>query len=168
VDSASLLLDYFDCININYCHNQSFHANETSFDLVQKFAAEIYGIDMTYPSRAEYSKYSVGPLLNWMNSQMKNAISSPDLLKDWKRFYLTLGHDTGPMLPLLSALNVWDGKWTPYSSRIIFELYRDPNHDEFFIRMLYNEQEMQIPGCSGTICKYAEWIQLTQPMISTK
>jgi hypothetical protein len=33
------------------------------------------------------------------------------------------GHDT-TLMPILSGFGVWDGKWAPYASYVIFEIYQ--------------------------------------------
>ncbi|KAG5455668.1 MAG: histidine phosphatase superfamily, partial [Olpidium bornovanus] len=60
----------------------------------------------------------------------------------------------------------------PYSSNIVVELWRDPagagepgGYDEFFIRILYNGEIVEVPWCDLNACP-VEWVwQYTKPLI---
>ena len=57
---------------------------------------------------------------------------------DTERFILYSGHDH-TVSPLVTALGVHDGKWPPFASRVVFELYSlSDSSSEHFIRVLYN------------------------------
>ena len=82
------------------------------------------------------------------------------------------GHDTGPMMPLLAAFNVWDGIWTPYASLISWELYSKNNTrklstQDYVIRFVYNGQVMQVPGCSDELCNLDEFLSVAESLVPT-
>ncbi|XP_059177214.1 2-phosphoxylose phosphatase 1-like isoform X2 [Physella acuta] len=52
-------------------------------------------------------------------------------------FHLYSGHDT-TVSPLISALELEDGVWPGYASRIVFELYKKQSTGEHVIRILQN------------------------------
>eukprot|EP01027_Heterolobosea_sp_BB2_P017065 GEZU01024206.1.p1 GENE.GEZU01024206.1~~GEZU01024206.1.p1 ORF type:complete len:135 (-),score=22.92 GEZU01024206.1:8-412(-) len=75
------------------------------------------------------------------------------------KFALYLGHDT-TVGPFLSALQIPYSEWPAYNSNIMTELYEDNNNKSedaatsagvrHFVRILYNGQPVQIPGCNSS------------------
>jgi len=62
------------------------------------------------------------------------------------------GHDA-TLMALTRALDIDDGLWPPYASRLIFELYKRQFDDSFFIRVIFNgkDKTRQLRFChSGT------------------
>lgn len=57
---------------------------------------------------------------------------------DFTRFSFSFGHDSN-ILSLMSNLGVRQKTWSPYASRIVFELWQDKTkEDSFFVRVLFN------------------------------
>jgi lysophosphatidic acid phosphatase type 6 len=80
--------------------------------------------------------------------------------------YIVMGHDTGPMMPLLSALQIWDGRWPSYASKIVFEMYENRlNGGSFAVRVIYDGQIMLVPGCSSTLCDWNEFDNVLQALL---
>ena len=46
------------------------------------------------------------------------------------RFFLYSGHDLGPVMPILSALNIWGGNWATYAAMINVELFDLPGQSQ--------------------------------------
>ena len=65
------------------------------------------------------------------------------------KFVIHSGHDT-TIIPLLSAMGVFDGEWPPYASHIFFELWR--NHNSYAIRIVYNGNALKLPVCGDVMC----------------
>jgi len=66
---------------------------------------------------------------------------------DCEKLKLYSGHDT-TLIPLLCAMDVYDGRWPPFAAHVIFELYKHKEEpDRKFVRILYNDVEQLIPGC---------------------
>lgn len=60
-------------------------------------------------------------------------------------FRLYSGHDTGPIIPFLSAFGVWDGVWPTYASMITLELHQfQANTSKYAVRMTYNGDVMKV------------------------
>jgi lysosomal acid phosphatase len=158
LDPMDIPSKVFDCVNTNYCHGLPTNVSQNTFDLINQVAPLVWNVVLNYPDRFSAAKTNIGPLLSAIRNEMKKAIASPDIVNDYKRFYLILGHDTGPMLTLLNGLGVFKGNWPPYAARIIFELYEKPNESaqnpDFFVRMVYNEEEQKIPGCPSVLCPW--------------
>ena len=68
-----------------------------------------------------------------------------DLQEKERRLHLYAGHDT-VVAPLLSALGIFDGKWPPLASRIVFEL-----REGGALRILFNGRDV-----SGEVCGSSE------------
>ena len=82
------------------------------------------------------------------------------------RFLLFSGHDT-TIDSLAVALNISDGLWPRYASRIIIELYSSAPYNsdqrDFFVRVLYDGRDMthKVGGCSqlapDNLCRLADF-----------
>lgn len=82
------------------------------------------------------------PLLHQVASRMLNVTRGITTAK----LLLYSGHDT-TVTPLAIALGVYDGRWPPYASRLIFELYgrgrggHSDADDVYFMRVLFNGED---------------------------
>ncbi|RUS72500.1 hypothetical protein EGW08_019728 [Elysia chlorotica] len=56
-------------------------------------------------------------------------------------FYST--HDSS-LMALMAALGIWRNKWPPFGSDLRFELYRDVDSCNYYVRILYNDKEERI------------------------
>jgi len=75
------------------------------------------------------------------------------------------GHDT-TVGPVLVALDVFDDKWPPIASNLILELLEEKqNPQNRYVRLIYNDRVLQIPGCNGTLCPYATFRQKVKELI---
>ena len=94
---------------------------------------------------------------------------------DYPKFVLYSGHDT-TIMPFLAALGTqemfpganwfYDGKWVPYASMILLELWAidaagGDGKREFAVRMLFQGKEVHIPGCYAALCPVSEFMKLT-------
>lgn len=79
----------------------------------------------------------------------------PELEKSVKKFVLLSAHDT-TVAATLSALQVFDGKYPPYNSSLIWEIYREGESD-MTIRVEYNGKPLIIPGCSSEYCNLRDY-----------
>lgn len=86
-------------------------------------------------------------------------------------FALFSGHDT-TVLPFIMAYNAWeDGLWPAYASLIRIELLKGKNISRFaktkgpsgdLIRMYYNDQLLNIPGCGSQTCPYEKFKAISE------
>ena len=71
-------------------------------------------------------------------------------------FHLFSGHDS-TVEPIAAAINISDGHWPRYASRIVFELYSTMKKKEkvMLIRVLYDGEVTthRLPGCSENMYK---------------
>ncbi|KAI9345447.1 histidine phosphatase superfamily [Pilaira anomala] len=67
--------------------------------------------------------------------------------KDKLKLAVYSGHDT-TVAPMLIILNVFDERWPPFGSAILFELFKEKQGQEHYVRVKYNETTVQIPTCS--------------------
>lgn len=77
-----------------------------------------------------------------------------------KKFVLYSAHDT-TVAATLAALRVFDGKYPPYNSTLIWELYKFSN-GSLFVRIEYNNQPLVLPGCLSADCPIVNYIASTE------
>ncbi|XP_032225505.1 2-phosphoxylose phosphatase 1 isoform X2 [Nematostella vectensis] len=75
------------------------------------------------------------------------------------KFALYSGHDSS-ITPALIALGIFNGKWIPYASRLVFELWRDKTVDSdktslkgWYVRVLFNGEAVteRASFCKGEV-----------------
>lgn len=114
----------------------------------------------------ETNRLRAGLVLNTVREFMAMAVMReehqlPDSLKQGaKKFVLLSAHDT-TIAATLSALRVFDNKYPPYNSTVIWELYKASN-GTYFVRVEFNGQKLLLPDCPSTDCPTHEY------MVSTK
>lgn len=70
-----------------------------------------------------------------------------------KKLLLYSGHDS-TLVPLLCALECYDGVWPPYASFLSLEIAQDRASGERFVRALYNDREVHMLGQPGPWCAF--------------
>lgn len=160
--SDIVLGDMFDCFQASMCHLLPLPSGVT-FDLYKRVIHDVeYMFQQMYnfPNRIDFCRVNVGFLLAEIFNRFQLAVARRTPLK----FLLYSGHDT-TLMPILSGFGVWDGKWAPYASYIIFELYRQGS--DHYVRMVWNSKEMTIPQCGGPMCPYAKFVSVMKQLIIT-
>ncbi len=69
-------------------------------------------------------------------------------------------------MPLLSAFDIWNGTWAPYAAMMNIELLDMPTSTTPVVRLVYNGQVMQIPGCATTLCTWKEFQNVMNGIVS--
>lgn len=46
-------------------------------------------------------------------------------------------------------LNGFDERWPPFGSAILFELFKQKDSKQHFVRVRYNEKTLELPGCAS-------------------
>lgn len=155
-----------DCTTTHICHDQAVPdvLTSTMQKDIHKEVTSHYDI-----IAAATRKYAGGPLVGTLLDRLKSVISGsvPQKLD------LYSGHDTGPILPLLHAFNVSDGRWPPYASTIVFELYESAKDDkaakkENMVRMVYNGKILRIPGCDSALCPWSKFESIAAAVVPSK
>jgi len=54
-----------------------------------------------------------------------------------------------------------------YASTLIIELYQDNQSGGAAVRIIYNQQELTIPGCGGVLCDWNTFTNITMSLVST-
>ena len=122
-----------------------------------------YKVMYSVPDPQTYARAGIGFLLSEMVDVMldvvHNSTTSP-------QYQMTLwsGHDT-TLVPILAALNQWDGIWAMYASQMQWEIYRDPFSSEYYLRVIYNGKELSLPGCPSTLCPWAAAYEFLQKVL---
>jgi len=109
----------------------------------------------------EISKLGIGRFLGEIVTHMDQKISGKSDLK----LIVYSGHDTS-VGPLLLALEVFDNKWPPIASNLIFELFREKKDPKnYFVRMIYNDKVIQLPNCNSSLCPLKEFKEKANQVI---
>jgi hypothetical protein len=110
-----------DCIMTQVCNDRPLPPDVSFFTLqiireLVKHATWQRTFHYLYQN-ASYSKLAMGPM--W--AELMDALQTTPCTHHHVRLYS--GHDD-TLMPLLATLGgtVWDGKWTPYASMLIFEV----------------------------------------------
>jgi len=72
------------------------------------------------------------------------------------KWILYSAHDT-TIAFLLSAMKIFQqaNYWPPYAAHLLLELWQRPSDHSYFVRVIYNDIEMLLPGCSSPYCSFA-------------
>ncbi|KAK0057128.1 lysophosphatidic acid phosphatase type 6 [Biomphalaria pfeifferi] len=82
--------------------------------------------------RHDVTRLSIGQLLYTILFNIENRAED----KMSQKVFLYSGHDT-TLAPMLVALGIWDFRWPPFAANIIYELYKQSDTSEYFVRVLY-------------------------------
>ncbi|KAL7316637.1 hypothetical protein PS15m_005714 [Mucor circinelloides] len=97
---------------------------------------------------AEVRRLGLGRLMGVIRDRMslreKGGADDDEKLK----LAIYSGHDT-TVAPLLIILNAFDDRWPPFGSAILFELFKQKESDQHFVRVKYNENTLELPGCQA-------------------
>ena len=105
------------------------------FKLADKF---YYGRYNGGDGGRDASRLGMHPFLSELLRNFKDDVGSKE-----RHLRLYAGHDT-VVAPLLAALGIFDGKWPPLASRIVFEL-----RDGGALRILFNGRDVSEEACGA-------------------
>ena len=148
VNSMSDINTLYDCFNVHLCHNQPIPVPINIYQEVVDAYSWNKMEEYNYPTAQKFAQAGIGFLLQEIANLFEDTMNR----KQSTTFALISGHDT-TLVPILTALGVWDGVWTPYASMINFELYYYHTSGEYYVRVLYNSSEINLPApCSSVLC----------------
>ena len=101
------------------------------------------------------SAFGLGPFFQTLLDNMHAVFSGT---KPMPKFMLFSGHDTS-VGPLLAALDVFDGIWPPYASHVSLELYTNSSSSSAFVRTLYQDAVVVLPGCTE-FCPFSTFSEI--------
>jgi acid phosphatase len=162
-ETEAFLPALFDCWIADICHGFPVPPgiNETVLNQVMKEGEWLYSNNFNYPSRLEYSKVGIGLFFKDYLDVFQNVRTDPN---NTLSFVLYSAHDT-TIMPILNALNIWDGLWPTFASFIVTEYYEGPTPQ---IRITYNGKPLKIPQCGGSeFCPYQTFENLVKNLIPT-
>jgi hypothetical protein len=158
---VNILLTH-DCSEFRYCDGYDLPAGLTA-DLMNAVETEIswqYNYLMEYKT---YARLGAGPLLGEVAAALQARLNGDE---GAYKFLLYSGHDTGPIMPVLAALGVYDGIWAPYASLISFEVWQHDSTGDVSVRVVYNGDEMRLPACGGAVmCPVDKFVTLLQSLV---
>eukprot|EP00474_Spongospora_subterranea_P009408 CRZ09866.1 hypothetical protein [Spongospora subterranea] len=133
----------FDCMMVSACRGTVVPENITP-ELLNRLEQEekfnFYSL-VQYPNRINGTRLAAGPLIREIVERIELGVSSTSKVK----FSLYSGHDTGPIMLILSALGCEGEFWAPYASYISIELYKGGD-GQHFVRVIYNGKAQQLNG----------------------
>lgn len=160
-DAPKKLSHVQDCLATHVCHSQTLPKELASPALVEEI------------EQAMYEHYSIvaqgtrrlagGPIVGDMLAELQDVVAGNSTVK----LALYSGHDTGPILPLLFAFGVEDGKWPAYASKMVFELLQaeEGHTTHHAVRMVYNGKVRHIPGCGGAVCPWKKFEEIAAAIV---
>lgn len=114
----------------------------------------------------EANRLRAGLVLNTVREFMAMAVLNeehqlPDGLRpNLKKFLLLSAHDT-TVAATLAALRVFDNRYPPYNSTVIWELYKTSN-GTYFVTVEFNGQKLLLPDCPTTDCLTHDYMTSTK------
>jgi hypothetical protein len=156
--------DLFDCLSTHICHGLPLPQGVT-MDLYYRLKN-----DLTYNYYAQYNysnivTLNIGFLLDEMYTALQKIVGGASVTP----FLLYSGHDA-TIMPVIAALGLSDGMWTPYASHFIIESYKQQGTGAYFHRFLYNSKVLTLPGCSSLcpsdfVLNLFQSVSITDPSI---
>ncbi|KAM0751178.1 phosphoglycerate mutase-like protein [Meredithblackwellia eburnea MCA 4105] len=115
----------------------------------------------------EFKKLSMGRLLGDLGASLDRKVADPKEEKEKLRLAVYSCHDTS-LGGILNSLNIFDGRWPPFTSHIAVELFRPSSpvpsasttmsflslfagsakpKEQHYVRLKYNGRTMALPAC---------------------
>jgi len=143
----------FDCWASYVCHGYTL-PNGITDDIADQVITENEWQEENsymYPNRLDFSKVAIGLYLTEYLNVLRIEKNNPNTTLN---FILYSAHDT-TLMPILNALDIWDGKWTTYASSLITEYYEGQ-----FVRIIFNGKAVIVPGCGQEFCPFDTFDQI--------
>lgn len=67
--------------------------------------------------------------------------------------------------PLLITMGVYDGVWPAYASHLSLELWQQESNNAWFVRVLYNGEELVLPACGEVFCPFNTFTRAVEPFV---
>jgi len=161
------LEDFNDCSNGHYCHGFPLYPG-MDLSLIQAMErVSLFGENYlnSYPNVTYNAKRGIGFLINEMYQGLAAKLADPEDASV-PSILLFSGHDT-TIMPWLTAYGLPPSEWVGYASTLLVELYQDNDGGDNMVRVIYNQQELTIPGCGGVLCDWETFSNITQSLVST-
>ncbi|XP_029434206.1 lysophosphatidic acid phosphatase type 6 isoform X4 [Rhinatrema bivittatum] len=109
------------------------------------------------PDEREVLQLSVGPFLYILQDNMLQTANGSSATTKSRKLFLYAVHDT-TLIPLLTALGIFDNKWPPYAADLVLELYQHQYSKMWFVRLCYKGEEQVLKGCRTALCTLDEFL----------
>ena len=116
----------------------------------------------TYPNRTANAQLGIGFLLEeimvWLEAGVQEA-------EGYRPLVIFGCHDT-TLMPVMAAYDVYAEAWVPYASHITFEVYSASSGNEFYVRMLFNENVLPLTGSdSNGLLSWSDFESMTSELL---
>jgi len=158
------ILNVFDCFQTHACHGMKF-PDQMSTDFYNKVRDNLIWLtkatNTAQRQNYTYAQIAIASFLQDILDLLHSVHSNTSSVK----FALYSGHDT-TLLPLLISYDIWDGQWPSYASLLRIELLSDPQNGKNFVRLVYNNECLRLPGCEyRELCPYEEFREITLKIV---
>ncbi|XP_064418151.1 2-phosphoxylose phosphatase 1 [Latimeria chalumnae] len=132
-----------DSLLCHFCHNISFPCTESGcidrehFKVIKAHQLEDEQERREKKLYYKYALLATHPLLNQTVSRMHHVLRG----KKEEVFALYSAHDV-TVSPVLNALGLLEARFPRFAARLIFELWQGPKNKNYFIRILYNGDDV--------------------------
>lgn len=110
-------------------------------------------------------RLGMGPLFRDLVEQMTS--------KTPRQAVLYSGHDTS-LVPFMSCLGAFDGKWPKYGANVILEVLKKNGTSDKFVQLRYNFQRRALSDCARfapkdapTLCPMDRFLAIVKPLTPT-
>ncbi|CEP01532.1 Acid phosphatase [Plasmodiophora brassicae] len=166
---SSVNLHWFDCLAVSSCRGDPMPVGITEEIMDATSVEGLFEVNYLngFPDRVTAGQATVGPLLRNINDRMTLGVQG-----EGKSFYVFSGHDTTPMMMLLSALGNTPTLWPPYGSYMSIELIQSKkDRSAYFVRFVYNGKVLRFPEpcpLDNDLCPLSAFQEMLQPMIPSR
>ena len=148
-----------DCLYTAHCNGRALPRNLDRATFERALAWDVRVHKTIYQhNNSYYSKLAMRPLFQEIWSELQRVVRGDADEAAHRRFVLYSGHDS-TLMPMLAALGVWDGEWSPYAAMLLLEVYKlfvpdphSPSGWKHAFRLLYRGRALTLPGCDTSVC----------------
>eukprot|EP00127_Corallochytrium_limacisporum_P000078 Clim_evm17s3 gene=Clim_evmTU17s3 len=163
--SEAAFYGIFDCIAVHVCQEKKLPKAVTTELLHALYEEAIWQVEKEYmyPSKQENAQVGIGFLLYELMQFIYESVTH----KPETKIRIISGHDT-TLMPLLIAMDMWDGKWPRYAAFLAMEVYRDVYNADEVVRFTYNGEVLEPKWCTeygDGICSFEEVVAHTKPLM---
>jgi len=126
------------------CHDKTIAG--ISAELAEEALRAAYWFETNWFFAPSQAKLSIGTFLNEIANRIRDEVAGNST--EPYKMYMYSGQDIS-VAPLLTTLQVWDRQVPPYASHVVLELWEDTTGSDYYVRILYNGVELEMPSCKG-------------------
>eukprot|EP01126_Amoeba_proteus_P057185 TRINITY_DN725_c0_g1_i7.p1 TRINITY_DN725_c0_g1~~TRINITY_DN725_c0_g1_i7.p1 ORF type:complete len:216 (-),score=32.12 TRINITY_DN725_c0_g1_i7:55-702(-) len=155
----------FDCLQTHICHNYTIPPGVSQSLYDQVVRDHLWGDQsllnfLDSISGSTYAQIAMGSFVSDVLSRIDAVVSGGSS----EKLAVFSGHDT-TLSPLTAAFGVDEDMTPPYASLMRIEVVDAGSDGGLMIQAFYNNNLLTLPGCSGFLCSFTEFKQLSQSLI---